>query len=99
MVEGLVQWIEARSEGGEKAALPAACLGAQSQRCFRANAVDIDHRDPRFPPRATTERQLEVLERKYQGHDKQIATMLATLRQLMNPSARERRGTGFTADL
>ncbi len=44
-------------------------------------------------------RQLDALERKYQGHDKQIATMLATLRQLMNPSARERRGTGFTADL
>lgn len=44
-------------------------------------------------------RQLEALERKYQGHDKQIAAMLATLRQLMNPSARARRGIGFTADL
>jgi hypothetical protein len=44
-------------------------------------------------------RQLEALERKYQGHDKQIALMLSTLRQLMNPSARARRGIGFTADL
>jgi hypothetical protein len=44
-------------------------------------------------------RQLETLERKYQGHDKQIAVMLAALRQLMNPSARASRGIGFTADL
>ena len=44
-------------------------------------------------------RQLDALERKYQCHDKQIASMLATLRQLMNPSARERRGIGFTGDL
>lgn len=44
-------------------------------------------------------RQLEALERKYQGHDKQIAIMLAALRQLMNPSARTGRGIGFTADL
>ncbi len=44
-------------------------------------------------------RQLEELERKYQGHDKQIAIVLAALRQLMNPSARTSRGIGFTADL
>lgn len=44
-------------------------------------------------------RQLEALERKYQGHDKTIAAMLATLRQLLNPAARGRRGIGFTADL
>lgn len=41
---------------------------------------------------------LDQLERKYKHHDKAIAAMLSTIRQLMNPPLPGRRGIGFTAD-
>jgi len=43
--------------------------------------------------------QLDELERKYQRHDKAIAAMLSTLRQLLNPAPPTSRGIGFTADV
>ncbi len=44
-------------------------------------------------------RQVEELERKYRGHDDAIATILDTIRQLIQAPERRRRGIGFTADL
>ena len=43
--------------------------------------------------------QLDALERKYQHHDKAIAAILATVRQLIQVPDSKRRGIGFTADL
>jgi hypothetical protein len=43
--------------------------------------------------------QLAELERKYQGHDKAIAAILATIRQLLNPPANHSRAIGFTASV
>jgi hypothetical protein len=42
---------------------------------------------------------LDQLERKYQHHDKAIVAILATIRQLLLPPDKKRRGIGFTADL
>lgn len=44
-------------------------------------------------------RKLDELERKYKHHDEAIATILAAIRELMQPPAPKRRGIGFTADL
>ena len=40
---------------------------------------------------------LDELERKYDHHDKAIASMLAAIRELMSPLPLKRRGIGFTA--
>ena len=42
---------------------------------------------------------LDELDRKYQSHDKTIATMLSAIRQLISPPPQGKRGIGFTADL
>ena len=39
------------------------------------------------------------LEKKLAPHDEAIATILSSIRQLMNPQTPKRRGIGFTADL
>jgi len=48
--------------------------------------------------KALTE-QLNELERKYLHHDKAIAAILSTIRQLLHPADNNRRGIGFTAEV
>ena len=43
--------------------------------------------------------QMDELERKYQSHDKAIATMLATIRQLLREPVPKSRAIGFTANV
>ena len=43
--------------------------------------------------------QLNELERKYLHHDKAIAAILSTIRQLLHPPDNHRRGIGFTAEV
>jgi hypothetical protein len=44
-------------------------------------------------------RKFEQLERKLATHDEAIISILAAIRELMNPPAPQHRGIGFTADL
>ena len=42
---------------------------------------------------------LDQMERKLSSHDQAIAGLIDAIRQLMNPSATDRRGIGFTANI
>jgi hypothetical protein len=44
-------------------------------------------------------KQVEMLERKYERHDKEIAAVLSVIRRLMAAPPETRRGIGFTADV